>query len=76
MTFNVVLIYLVLLIYEVTRPGYQYSAATHFGGVTDWYQNQGYREPGQNVLLDYNRFQTLHSYKGVFTGHSYTIELH
>ncbi|GKD72657.1 hypothetical protein Tco_1330939, partial [Tanacetum coccineum] len=22
-----------------------YSAATHFGGVTDWYQSQGYREP-------------------------------
>ncbi|GJX66501.1 hypothetical protein Tco_0300844 [Tanacetum coccineum] len=34
----VVLIYLVLLIYEVTRPGYPYSAATQFGGVTDWYQ--------------------------------------
>ncbi|GKE78229.1 retrovirus-related pol polyprotein from transposon TNT 1-94, partial [Tanacetum coccineum] len=30
----VVLIYLVLLIYEVTRPGYPYSAATQFGGVT------------------------------------------
>nr|GEY14579.1 reverse transcriptase domain-containing protein [Tanacetum cinerariifolium] len=29
-----VLIYLVLLIIEVTRPGYPYSAATHFGGVT------------------------------------------
>ncbi|GKF92100.1 hypothetical protein Tco_0278819, partial [Tanacetum coccineum] len=23
-------------------------------------------------LLDYNHFQTLHSYKGVFTGHTYT----
>nr|GFD44887.1 hypothetical protein [Tanacetum cinerariifolium] len=22
-----------------------YSAATQFGGVTDWYQSQGYREP-------------------------------
>ncbi|GJS27603.1 hypothetical protein Tco_0488223 [Tanacetum coccineum] len=26
-------------------PGYSYSAATQFGGVTDWYQSQGYREP-------------------------------
>ncbi|GJZ84196.1 hypothetical protein Tco_0649535 [Tanacetum coccineum] len=36
----VVLIYLVLLIYEVTCPGYPYSAATQFEGVTDWYQSQ------------------------------------
>ncbi|GKE16184.1 hypothetical protein Tco_1423761 [Tanacetum coccineum] len=34
----VILIYLVLLIIEVTRPGYPYSAATQFGGVTDWYR--------------------------------------
>ncbi|GJV40424.1 putative reverse transcriptase domain-containing protein [Tanacetum coccineum] len=33
---KVVLIYLVLLIYEVTLPN-PYYAATQFGGVTDWY---------------------------------------
>nr|GFB72198.1 hypothetical protein [Tanacetum cinerariifolium] len=26
-------------------PPDSYSAASHFGGVTDWYQSQGYREP-------------------------------
>ncbi|GJV78355.1 hypothetical protein Tco_1509939 [Tanacetum coccineum] len=26
--------------------GTSYSAVAHFGGVTDWYQSQGYREPG------------------------------
>nr|GFA83664.1 hypothetical protein [Tanacetum cinerariifolium] len=26
-------------------PPDSYSAATHFGGVTDWYQSRGYREP-------------------------------
>ncbi|GJR11838.1 hypothetical protein Tco_0794490 [Tanacetum coccineum] len=25
---------------KMTRPGYPYSAATQFGGVTDWYQSQ------------------------------------
>ena len=28
------------------HPGYSYSAATHFGGVTDWYQSLGCRELG------------------------------
>ncbi|GKF36121.1 hypothetical protein Tco_0112879, partial [Tanacetum coccineum] len=32
------------LIYEVTLSD-PYSAATYFGGVIDWYQSQGYREP-------------------------------
>ncbi|GJY93143.1 hypothetical protein Tco_0508925 [Tanacetum coccineum] len=44
--FKVVLIYLVLLIYEVTLPN-PYSAATHFGGVTDWYL-----EPRQGYIAD------------------------
>ncbi|GJT53453.1 hypothetical protein Tco_0988507 [Tanacetum coccineum] len=35
--------YLVLLIYDVTLLD-PYSAVTLFGGVTDWYQSQGYRE--------------------------------
>ncbi|GJW27295.1 reverse transcriptase domain-containing protein [Tanacetum coccineum] len=30
---------------------------TLFEGVTDWYQSQGYREPGQKFCLDYNHFQ-------------------
>ncbi|GJT26233.1 hypothetical protein Tco_0906508 [Tanacetum coccineum] len=34
-------------------PGISYSAATHFGGVTDWYQSQGYREP---ALVEYTKF--------------------
>ncbi|GKE23445.1 hypothetical protein Tco_1434957, partial [Tanacetum coccineum] len=29
-----------------------YSAVSHFGGVTDWYQSQGYREP---ALVDYTK---------------------
>ncbi|GJZ10772.1 hypothetical protein Tco_0545531 [Tanacetum coccineum] len=46
------LYYLVLLIIEVTRPGDPYSAATHFGGVTDWYQSQGYREPASDEEIE------------------------
>nr|GFA63982.1 hypothetical protein [Tanacetum cinerariifolium] len=32
-------------------PPDSYSAASHFGGVTDWYQSQGYREP-DTILSD------------------------
>ncbi|GKB54225.1 hypothetical protein Tco_0904978, partial [Tanacetum coccineum] len=35
------------------------SVVKRFEGVTDWYQSQGYREPGQKSCLDYNHFQTL-----------------
>nr|GEY78632.1 hypothetical protein [Tanacetum cinerariifolium] len=30
-------------------PPDSYSAASHFGGVTDWYQSQGYREPAMPI---------------------------
>ncbi|GJX16240.1 putative ribonuclease H-like domain-containing protein [Tanacetum coccineum] len=36
---------------KVTTPN-PYSAATQFGGVTDWYQSQGYREP-DTVMSDF-----------------------
>ncbi|GJZ98765.1 hypothetical protein Tco_0671218 [Tanacetum coccineum] len=32
--------------------GTSYSAVAHFGGVTDWYQSQGYREP---ALVDFTK---------------------
>nr|GFB90438.1 hypothetical protein [Tanacetum cinerariifolium] len=32
-------------------PPDSYSAASHFEGVTDWYQSQGYREP-DTIMLD------------------------
>ena len=40
-----------------------------FGGVTDWYQSHGYREPGQNDFLDYNRFKNCIHENGFLWGH-------
>ncbi|GJS22116.1 hypothetical protein Tco_0450748 [Tanacetum coccineum] len=44
--------YLVLLICNVTPPDTHYSAATQFGGVREWYQSQGYREPDTVMSSD------------------------
>ncbi|GKB00946.1 hypothetical protein Tco_0828990 [Tanacetum coccineum] len=38
-------------IWEVSTTPNPYSVATQFGGVTDWYQRQGYREP-DTVMSD------------------------
>nr|GFA51552.1 hypothetical protein [Tanacetum cinerariifolium] len=42
--------------YETGRdsntPSDSYSAASHFEGVTDWYQSQGYREP-DTIMSDF-----------------------
>ncbi|GJR48339.1 hypothetical protein Tco_1316442 [Tanacetum coccineum] len=46
-----VVIYIVKLIHSSTTPN-PYSAATQFGGVTDWYQSQGYREPVSDEELE------------------------
>ncbi|GJW86477.1 putative reverse transcriptase domain-containing protein [Tanacetum coccineum] len=32
--------------YLINTPRTSYSAVAYFGGVTNWYQSQGYREPG------------------------------
>ncbi|GKA21716.1 hypothetical protein Tco_0701705 [Tanacetum coccineum] len=52
--------YLVLLIYDVMLSDL-YSAATHFEGVTDWYQSQGYRE------LDMSSASSAVAYTSVYT---------
>ncbi|GJU23336.1 reverse transcriptase domain-containing protein [Tanacetum coccineum] len=38
--------------HSLPLPRYSYSAATQFGGVTDWYQSQGYREPDTVMSSD------------------------
>ncbi|GJT39449.1 hypothetical protein Tco_0939314 [Tanacetum coccineum] len=48
--FKVVLIYLALLIYEVTLSN-PYSAATHFRGVTNWYLEPRGINEGSHIAL-------------------------
>ncbi|GJS12582.1 hypothetical protein Tco_0407054 [Tanacetum coccineum] len=48
---EVVLLYLVLLYYEVTLPDI-FPLRHIFGGVTDWYQSTGYRELALGWLLE------------------------
>ncbi|GJY26926.1 hypothetical protein Tco_0401652 [Tanacetum coccineum] len=52
----VVLIYLVLLIYEVTLSD-PYSVATQFGGVTDWYQEP--RSDSEDSTITYTEVSSL-----------------
>ena len=44
---------------EVAPQCYYSAALPDFGGVTDWYQSQGYRELGHFQNLDYNRFSKI-----------------
>nr|GEX91400.1 hypothetical protein [Tanacetum cinerariifolium] len=37
---------------QSNTPPDSYSAASHFGGVTDWYQSRGYREP-DTIMSDF-----------------------
>nr|GEZ94132.1 hypothetical protein [Tanacetum cinerariifolium] len=41
-------------------PPDSYSAASHFGGVTDWYQSRGYREP-DTIMSDFEDSTVTHT---------------
>ncbi|GJR11976.1 hypothetical protein Tco_0794628 [Tanacetum coccineum] len=50
---------------EDPEEGTSYSAATHFGGVTDWYQSQGYREPGQILAMSSDNTSSAVTYMSI-----------
>ncbi|GJT02399.1 reverse transcriptase domain-containing protein [Tanacetum coccineum] len=55
-------------------PETSYSAATHFGGVTDWYQSQGYREPDLPCHQTTHRpLLPIHPYLLIQTDHHHGV---